>query len=68
MKATAMTRSYLPLTAQDECSDVTYTVESMCMSGGCLWTVMRIWTATDDCGNSTTVEQYLITLVTPRGS
>ena len=52
--------SYLPLTAQDECSDVTYTVESMCMSGGCLWTVMRIWTATDDCGNSTTVEQYLM--------
>ena len=52
--------NYLPLTAQDDCSDVTYTVESMCMSGGCLWTIMRIWTATDDCGNSTTVEQYLM--------
>ncbi|MDG1674298.1 MAG: hypothetical protein P8H88_02530, partial [Flavobacteriales bacterium] len=51
---------YLPLTAQDDCSDVTYSVESMCMSGGCLWTIMRIWTATDDCGNSTTVEQYLM--------
>ena len=52
--------NYLPLTAQDDCSDVTYTVQSMCMSGGCLWTIMRIWTATDDCGNSTTVEQYLM--------
>ena len=51
---------YLPLTAQDDCSDVTYSVESVCMSGGCLWTIMRIWTATDDCGNSTTVEQYLM--------
>ena len=51
---------YMPLTAQEDCSDVTYTVESACMSGGCLWTIMRIWTATDDCGNSTTVEQYLM--------
>ena len=52
--------NYLPLTATDNCGSITYSVESMCMSGGCLWTIMRIWTATDDCGNSTTVEQYLM--------
>ncbi|MGB1481613.1 MAG: T9SS type A sorting domain-containing protein, partial [Flavobacteriales bacterium] len=52
--------NYLPLTATDNCGSITYSVESMCMSGGCLWTIMRVWTATDDCGNSTTVEQYLM--------
>ena len=52
--------TYMPLTATDNCGEITYTVESMCVSGGCLWTIMRIWTATDDCGNSTTVEQYLM--------
>ena len=52
--------AYMPLTATDNCGNVTYSVESICMSGGCLWTLLRIWTATDDCGNSTTVEQYLM--------
>ena len=51
--------NYLPLTASDNCGDVNYSVTSTCMSGGCSWTIMRIWTATDDCGNSTTAEQYL---------
>ncbi|MDA0729707.1 MAG: hypothetical protein O3C18_08470, partial [Bacteroidetes bacterium] len=52
--------TYMPITAQDQCSDVTYSIDAYCMSGGCLWTMMRVWTATDDCGNSTTVEQYLM--------
>ena len=51
--------NYLPLTASDNCGEVNYSVTSTCMSGGCSWTIMRIWTATDDCGNSTTAEQYL---------
>ena len=51
--------NYMPLTATDNCGDVSYSVTSMCMSGGCAWTIMRIWTATDECGNSTTAEQYL---------
>ena len=52
--------NYLPLTATDNCTNVTYNVQSMCMSGGCLWTIMRMWTATDACGNSTSETQYII--------
>ena len=55
---------YQPLTATDDCSGVEYEIESICMSGGCLWTVMRMWTATDDCGNSTTVEQFIMLIDT----
>ena len=55
---------YQPLTATDDCSGVEYDIQSVCMSGGCLWTVMRIWTATDDCGNSTTVEQFIMLIDT----
>ena len=55
---------YQPLTATDDCSGVEYDIQSVCMSGGCLWTVMRMWTATDDCGNSTTVEQFIMLIDT----
>ncbi len=52
--------NYLPITATDNCTSVTYEVESVCMSGGCLWTIMRMWTATDACGNSTTETQFVM--------
>ena len=52
--------NYLPITATDNCSNVTYEVQSVCMSGGCLWTIMRMWTATDACGNSTTETQFVM--------
>ena len=52
--------NYLPITATDNCTNVTYEVQSVCMSGGCLWTIMRMWTATDACGNSTTETQFIM--------
>ena len=49
---------YLPITASDNCGDVTYSVTGICASGGCPYSMIRFWTATDDCGNiSETVEQ-----------
>lgn len=52
--------TYLPLTAQDACSEVAYTVESTCNSGGCQWSYLRVWTATDACGNAASVEQFVV--------
>ena len=52
--------TYLSLTAQDACSEVGYTVESTCNSGGCQWSYLRVWTATDACGNSASVEQFVV--------
>ncbi|PCJ80389.1 MAG: hypothetical protein COA49_09140, partial [Bacteroidetes bacterium] len=49
----------LPIYAQDNCGTVSYSVTSTLMSGGCLGVWMRIWTATDDCGNSSTAEQFV---------
>ena len=56
--AMAMT-SITPITATDNCTSVT-TKFNQCMSGGCLWTIMRMWTATDACGNSTTETQFVM--------
>ena len=50
---------YLPITATDDCGDVTYSVWSICASGGCPYSMIRFWTATDECGNSTSTEQYV---------
>ena len=47
-------------TATDNCDlEVTVTVEVDTASGGCLGILVRYLTATDDCGNSVTGEQYI---------
>ncbi|MEZ4800802.1 MAG: hypothetical protein R2809_13705 [Flavobacteriales bacterium] len=48
------------ITAQDNCGtvEVVVTLEEL-NSGGCLGVLHRIYTATDDCGNSSTAEQYI---------
>ena len=50
----------LALEAVDNCSDVTYSIEVEFFSGGCPGTYDRIWTATDACGNSSSVSQYVV--------
>ena len=51
----------VPISASDNCSSsLTYTIVSYQLSGGCPGTWMRVWTATDDCGNaSLPTEQYV---------
>ena len=49
----------VPIEATDNCSEVTYTIEAMQLSGGCPGTYERIWTATDACGNSSSFGQYV---------
>ena len=51
----------VPISASDNCSEViTYSIAAYQLSGGCPGTWMRVWTATDDCGNiSETTEQYV---------
>ena len=52
--------NYLPLTATDACDEsLEYTVSAVLTGGGCPGTYVRTWTATDDCGNTAMVEQYL---------
>jgi hypothetical protein len=53
-----------PLTATDNCGAVTVTMEESLQSGGCLGVLVRVWTATDECGNSTEVEQFITILDT----
>jgi gliding motility-associated-like protein len=51
------------VTATDNCdTDVELTVEDVTLSGACenQYTLQRIWTATDDCGNVTTAQQLII--------
>jgi large repetitive protein len=50
------------VTASDNCGDATVTVVETLFSGGCVGVIQRIFTATDECGNTVTHEQY-ITLV-----
>ena len=48
------------LTATDNCGEVTVELVSESYnSGGCLGVLYRVYTASDDCGNSTTVEQFI---------
>jgi len=50
----------VPISAEDICGGVNYTIEAYQLSGGCPGTWMRIWTAIDDCGNaSEETEQYV---------
>ena len=50
----------LPLEAFDNCDDsLTIAIEAWPLSGSCPGSWMRIWTATDDCGNSVMAEQYI---------
>ena len=49
--------------ATDNCGEVTITYEETQVSGGCVapvGTLLRLYTATDDCGNSSTLEQIII--------
>ena len=50
----------VPISAEDICGGVSYSIEAYQLSGGCPGTWMRIWTATDECGNaSVETEQYV---------
>ncbi|MFY7706557.1 MAG: T9SS type A sorting domain-containing protein [Flavobacteriales bacterium] len=48
------------LTASDNCGEATVVVSfEQLNSGGCLGVLYRIYTATDECGNTATTEQYI---------
>lgn len=48
------------ITASDNCGNATVElIEEMHQSGGCLGVLYRVYRATDECGNSTDVEQYI---------
>ena len=49
----------LDLIASDNCSDVSVSFSEEQLDGDCAnnYTLVRTWTATDDCGNSTTLIQ-----------
>ena len=50
----------VPISASDICGGVSYSIQAYQLSGGCPGTWMRVWTATDDCGNdSDPTEQYV---------
>ena len=50
----------VPLDVFDNCDgDLDFTIEAWPLSGSCPGSWMRIWTATDDCGNVAMAEQYL---------
>ena len=49
-----------PLPVFDNCdADLDFTIEAWPLSGSCPGSWMRVWTATDDCGNVAMAEQYL---------
>jgi hypothetical protein len=54
--------SHMPIGgACDLCdTDLDISVSAVLMSGGCIGTWYRTWTATDDCGNSATAEQMIM--------
>jgi len=47
------------LTATDNCSDAVVTFNEEIVADGCPYTIIRTWTATDDCGNTTDYVQEL---------
>jgi hypothetical protein len=47
------------ITATDNCSEVTITFETDTFSGGCPGVIVRTYTISDECGNSTTAQQIL---------
>ena len=47
--------------ATDLCdAELDYSVSAVLVSGGCIGTWIRTWTATDDCGNATEFEQTVV--------
>ena len=54
--------SHLPLfEAMDNCDDdLEYSVSAVLTSGGCIGSWHRVWTATDDCNNSSQFEQTVM--------
>jgi hypothetical protein len=51
--------SYIGITATDNCGEVHITYVDQLNSGGCLGTLYRVYTVTDDCGNTATAEQFI---------
>ena len=50
----------VPIEAFDNCDgELTISIEAWPLSGACPGSWMRIWTAEDDCGNTTLAEQYV---------
>ncbi|MFT6409601.1 MAG: hypothetical protein ACJA15_000407, partial [Flavobacteriales bacterium] len=49
---------------EDNCGEVTVTLETQNQSGGCMGVLVRFYTATDECGNTVSVEQYITILDT----
>ena len=49
---------------EDNCGEVTVTLETQNQSGGCMGVLVRYYTATDECGNTVSVEQYITILDT----
>lgn len=48
------------LTASDNCGEATVEItEEVLNSGGCMGVLYRVYLATDECGNTTEVEQYI---------
>jgi hypothetical protein len=49
------------LEATDNCGDATVEIiEEVLNSGGCMGVLYRVYLATDECGNTTEVEQYIV--------
>lgn len=48
-----------PITANSTCGEVSVEFEDMTFSGGCLGTLARTYTFTDNCGNVERAQQYI---------
>jgi len=47
---------------EDNCGEVTVTLETQNQSGGCMGVLVRFYTAVDECGNTATATQYITIL------
>ena len=53
--------SFVPLDVTDNCDEsLTISIQAVFAAGGCPGTWKRVWTATDDQGNSATAEQFVV--------
>ncbi|MCB0760875.1 MAG: T9SS type A sorting domain-containing protein, partial [Flavobacteriales bacterium] len=48
------------VTATDNCGEVTITFEDTMVSGGCMGSIIRDYTATDECGNASYAQQIIM--------
>lgn len=48
--------------ASSDCGEVTVTIKTQIYSGGCLGTQHRMYTYTDECGNTAKAEQFVLLL------